>query len=78
MSEGFNGFCIGAFVSTLLILTLMDLAPSSDKNILRNAKSDCEKSLPRDQECKIVAIPVSKDCEVLREDRACNYSHQNC
>jgi hypothetical protein len=61
MSEGFNGFCFGWIVSTLLILTLMNLVPSSDTNILRNAKSECEKSLPRDQECKIVAIPVSKD-----------------
>jgi hypothetical protein len=61
MSEGFNGFCIGAFVSALLILAIMNLVPSSDANILRNAKSECEKSLPRDQECVIVAIPVSKD-----------------
>lgn len=53
----FAGTVIGIFI----VVALIDTSPTSHKNIVENALKDCEQSLPRDQHCKIVALPVDKD-----------------
>jgi hypothetical protein len=35
--------------------------PSSDIAKARAQITDCEKSLPRDQNCKLIALPVDKE-----------------
>jgi hypothetical protein len=61
MNETFATFLLGAFVAILVLVGLIDVSPNSHKNIVENAIKECEKSLPRDQHCKIVALPVDKD-----------------
>jgi hypothetical protein len=53
-------FLVGCFVGMLMFAATL-------KNVdglvtqASDAKKECEKSLPRDQHCVIVALPVSKD-----------------
>lgn len=61
MKETFGTFVLGGFVALIILSALFDLSPTSYKNIVETAIKECEKSLPRDQHCKIVALPVSKD-----------------
>ncbi len=43
------------------LLLLIVLVPSSYNNQARIAKQECEKTLPRNQECKVIAIPEVKE-----------------
>lgn len=61
MKETFATFVLGGFTALILLMIAIDLSPNSHKNIVETAIKECEKSLPRDQHCKIVALPVSKD-----------------
>lgn len=47
---------VGFSVASLTELLL----PGSNFNSIYKAKADCEKSLPRDQHCVIIAIPEPK------------------
>ena len=51
-------FCavMGFFVGVALMLGL-SLLPSATHRIYMEAKAECEKPLPRDQHCKIIAVP---------------------
>ena len=51
----------GTVIGMFIVVALIDTSPTSHKNIVENALKDCEQSLPRDQHCKIVALPVDKD-----------------
>lgn len=51
----------GGFIAIVLLMAAIDFSPNSHKNIVENALKECEKSLPRDQHCKIVALPVDKE-----------------
>jgi hypothetical protein len=51
----------GGMIAVLLLVGLIDTSPKSYKNIVENALKECEKDLPRSQNCKIIAIPVDKD-----------------
>jgi uncharacterized membrane-anchored protein YhcB (DUF1043 family) len=59
--ELFLTFLIGILVGALMSMLIANVTPGSYKNIVNDAIKDCEKSLPRDQHCTIVAIPPSKD-----------------
>ena len=48
---------IGAVFAILLLMFMVETSPGSYKNIVDNAIKECEKSLPRDQNCKIIAVP---------------------
>lgn len=61
MKDTLATFFLGAFIAILVLVGLIDVSPNSHKNIVENAIKECEKSLPRDQHCKIVALPVDKD-----------------
>jgi len=52
---------LGGLIALLMLLAATDLSPTSYKNVVDTAIKECEKSLPRDQYCKIVALPVDKD-----------------
>ena len=54
-------FLAGILVGIIIAAALSELGPTSYYNVVTNAKESCEKSLPRDEHCVIVAIPVSKD-----------------
>ena len=51
----------GTVIGMFIVVALIGSSPTSHKNIVENALKECEKSLPRDQHCKIVAVPVDKD-----------------
>jgi hypothetical protein len=51
-------FIFGLLFGVFSVAALMDISPNSYSNIVNTALKECEKSLPRDQHCKIVAIPV--------------------
>lgn len=51
----------GGAIMLFIIVAAIDLSPKSYKNIVENALKECEKDLPRSQNCKIVAVPVDKD-----------------
>jgi hypothetical protein len=56
-----NDFITGGLATMLIILAILFLAgvPERDTQTL-NALNICEKSLPRDQKCIIVAIPAQE------------------
>lgn len=56
MSEFVSGVVFGA----LLIIGL-SVMPGSNVSEYNIAKKACEKHLPRDEHCVIIALPVSKD-----------------
>ena len=47
----------GGLIACLVMIVAIDMSPSSYKNIVDTAIKECEKSLPRDQNCKIIAVP---------------------
>jgi len=61
MSEGFFGFIFGILAGIALVGVIQAVNPSASVNIVSKAMAECEKSLPRDQKCTIVALPPSKD-----------------
>jgi len=52
----FTGFILG-----VMVLSWVAHYPSSTLSIVDNAIRECEQSLPRDQHCNIIAVPVDKD-----------------
>lgn len=61
MSEGWFGFIFGIICGITLIGAIQQFNPGAAVNVVAKAMNECEKSLPRDQKCVIVAIPPSKD-----------------
>lgn len=61
MADTLWGMFMGAFIAIVVIGATNDLSRNSPSNVIRNAINECEKSLPRDQHCTIIAVPVDKD-----------------
>ena len=61
MREGISGFFLGIFFGVTLAGLFQAVNPSSWVNIVNKAMTECEKSLPRDQKCVIIAVPPSRD-----------------
>ena len=61
MSEGFFGFIFGITTGIALVGLIQAVNPSASVNIVSKATIECEKSLPRDQKCVIIAVPPSRD-----------------
>ena len=61
MSEGLFGYLFGLISGVVLIAALQSFNADSLSNIASKAKTECEKSLPRDENCVIIAIRKSKD-----------------
>ena len=57
--DGVSGFSGGALV-TLLVTTVLNLLPGSYRSMAADAIAECQKSLPRDQTCVVVAVPKEK------------------
>ena len=57
MDKFFAGSAVGIIVFMVLLATL----PGSIVRQANEALKECEKSLPRDQNCVVIALPVSKD-----------------
>jgi hypothetical protein len=54
-------FMIGLLVGVSLTATVAVLTDNPTLETVNKAVTDCEKSLPRDQRCYIIAVPPSKD-----------------
>ena len=50
-----NDFSIGFLVAILIIGIIVNL-PISNVSKYNNAIEECEKSLPRDQHCKVIGV----------------------
>jgi hypothetical protein len=50
-----------ASVMGFIVAVWLYNSPWSDNTKYRQAIQECEQSLPRDQNCKIIAIPISTD-----------------
>lgn len=61
MNEGVFGFFFGILFGVVLVGLIQTFNPDSSVNIVSKAMAQCEKSLPRDQKCVIIAVPPSKD-----------------
>ncbi len=61
MSEGFFGFFFGILFGVTLTGLIQAVNPSVSVNIVNKAMTECEKTLPRDQKCVIIAVPPSRD-----------------
>jgi hypothetical protein len=46
-----------AFFCGLFVASLLNTLPFADAEKARRAIKECEKSLPRDQQCKVVGVP---------------------
>ena len=55
-----QGFIIGIFLGAWLFAGMLIVFPSYHRKAT-TAIEACEATLPRDQHCTIIAIPVSKD-----------------
>ena len=53
------GYAIGTLIG--FFLAVMAVTTSPTYSDMKHKKEECEKSLPRDQHCVIMAVPVSKD-----------------
>ncbi len=49
-------FAAGLIVGMILASAISTL-PFADAEMYRRAKHECEKSLPRDHQCKVVGVP---------------------
>ena len=56
-NEFYIGFGLGSIVMFLIMWGFSDATSFS----VQKAKEECEKSLPRDQHCYIIAVPPNKD-----------------
>ena len=61
MADTLWGMFMGAFIAIVAIGATNDLSRNSPTNIIRNAINECEKNLPRNQHCYIIAVPPDKD-----------------
>jgi hypothetical protein len=57
MSEEVKCLMWGVFVG-LFIAVLVNTLPFADSEKYRRAIKECERSLPRDQHCTVVGVPV--------------------
>jgi hypothetical protein len=48
---------IGGIIVGFMFALALNSLPSSYHTLARDAVKECEKSLPRDQTCKIIAVP---------------------
>ena len=56
MDKLFIGFVLGIF----FIMVATEISDGSYHSMAKRAKQDCEKHLPRFQECVVIALPVEK------------------
>ena len=61
MNDIFPPFLIGLFTGLFIAIGLQNLSDTSYKNIVENNLKQCEKNLPRNEHCYIIAVPPSKD-----------------
>lgn len=54
-------FFVGCFAGMFIFAGALSMIPNSLVKQANEAIKECEKSLPRDQNCKIIALPVDKD-----------------
>jgi len=54
-------FFAGVVVGVVLFMLLLGALPDSMVKQVNDAIQQCEKSLPRDQHCTFVALPISRD-----------------
>lgn len=55
-----SSFLVGAIVGAAMFAGILAIAPSYHRQAI-DAKQACERTLPRDQVCKITAVPVDKE-----------------
>ena len=56
-----GAFFIGIVVGFCIIATISVIFPSEQVKQYKNAINECEKTLPRNQHCVVVAVPVDKN-----------------
>lgn len=57
MKDTLATLLFGGLLAILMLMGAIEASPNSHKNIVDNAIRECEKELPRNQHCKIIAIP---------------------
>jgi hypothetical protein len=61
MKDFFTPFIGGLFAGMFIVIGLQRMSDTSSMNIVENNLKQCEKSLPRDQHCIIIAVPPTLD-----------------
>ena len=52
---------VTGFLAGVIVIVLVAHIPGSIIDVAKTAKKECEKHLPRDEHCVIIAVPISKD-----------------
>lgn len=52
---------VTGFLAGVIAIVLVAHIPGSILDVAKTAKKECEKHLPRDEHCVIIAVPISKD-----------------
>jgi len=60
MKDSIASFFFGILVGLLFAVFLSSLQ-GSWMQLAKDAVQQCEKSLPRDQHCKVIAVPADKE-----------------
>ena len=54
-------FFMGMIVAFIIVLFVSIIFPSEQIKLYKEAINECEKTLPRNQHCVVVAVPVDKN-----------------
>lgn len=60
MKDQLPGIKLGFILGFTVAIVIMAL-PSSDASLYRKAIDECEKTLPRNQHCKVMGIPEEEN-----------------
>ena len=60
MGDDNGGFIFGCIFG-VIIMVLVNTFPFTDSAKYRDAIRECEKTLPRNEHCVVVGLPISKD-----------------
>lgn len=51
---------VAGIIIGFMVVVWLNAAPFSDASKYRESLKECEKSLPRDQQCKVIGVPDVK------------------
>lgn len=56
-----SGAAIFGFIFGIIAMVVVNTFPFTDSAKYRDAIKQCEKTLPRNEHCVVVGLPISKD-----------------
>lgn len=61
MDDSKIAFLMGMIVASIIVLFASIIFPSEQIKLYKESIVECEKTLPRNQHCVVIAVPVDKN-----------------